>query len=80
MERCSRLYLVRHGQVKDHDQFRVYGHTNVTMTEVGLIQMEKLAERLRLTDIRAVYSSDLERSISGARIVSRHGTGIFKVI
>ncbi|MFC1821210.1 histidine phosphatase family protein [Thermodesulfobacteriota bacterium] len=72
--------MVRHGQVNGHDLFRVYGHTDVAMTEVGMIQMERLAERLRLADIRAIYSSDLERSIRGARIISQyHDVSIQKI-
>ena len=70
MERMSRLYLVRHGQVVGYDQYFVFGHTDVEMTEVGIIQMEHMAERLRLTNIRAIYSSDLKRTIIGARIIS----------
>ncbi len=64
--------MVRHGQVVGHDGFPVYGHTDVEMTEVGILQMQNLAERLRLVDIRAIYSSDLERSYKGAKIMARH--------
>ncbi len=71
MERINRVYLVRHGQVSGYEQFPVYGHTDVDMTEVGVIQMEHLAERLRLANIKAIYSSDLKRSVLGARIISR---------
>ncbi|UCF56754.1 MAG: histidine phosphatase family protein [Deltaproteobacteria bacterium] len=72
MDRVSRLYMVRHGQVVGHDGFSVYGHTDVDITEVGVIQMEHLAEQLRLVNIRAIYSSDLKRSFMGARIIARH--------
>ena len=72
MDRRTRLYIVRHGQIVGYDRFTICGHTDVEMTEVGMIQMEHLAERLRLTDIKAVYSSDLKRSLIGARIIARH--------
>ena len=71
MERMGRLYLIRHGQVVGYDKYFVVGHTDVEITEVGVIQMEHMAERLRLTNIRAIYSSDLKRTIRGARIISR---------
>lgn len=71
MDRVSRLYMVRHGQVIGYDGFPVYGHTDVEMTDVGIMQMEHLAERLRLVDITAIYSSDLKRSSKGARIIAR---------
>jgi alpha-ribazole phosphatase len=72
MDRVNRLYMVRHGQVVGYDGFPVYGHTDVEMTDVGIMQMEYLAERLRLLNISAVYSSDLKRSSRGARIIARY--------
>lgn len=72
MNRLNRLYMVRHGQVAGYDQFPVYGHTDVETTEVGRLQMERLADRLRLAAIHAVYSSDLRRSVMGARIIACH--------
>jgi alpha-ribazole phosphatase/probable phosphoglycerate mutase len=64
--------MVRHGQVVGYDGFPVFGHTDVEMTDVGIMQMEHLAERLRLVNISAIYSSDLKRSSKGARIIARH--------
>jgi alpha-ribazole phosphatase/probable phosphoglycerate mutase len=72
MERRNRLYLVRHGQVVGHDGYRANGHTDVDITEVGKLQMEHLAERLRLVQLKAIYSSDLKRTKIGARIIARH--------
>jgi alpha-ribazole phosphatase len=72
MDRVNRLYMVRHGQVVGYDGFPVYGHTDVEMTDVGVMQMENVAERLRLVNIRAIYSSDLKRSLKGARIIARY--------
>jgi alpha-ribazole phosphatase/probable phosphoglycerate mutase len=34
--------------------------------------MEHLAERLRLANISAIYSSDLKRAVKGAQIIARH--------
>jgi alpha-ribazole phosphatase len=72
MNRTSRVYLARHGQVYGYENFPVYGHTDVELTEVGILQTEHLAETLRLTNIKAIYSSDLKRSANGARIIARH--------
>lgn len=72
MEKNNRLYLVRHGQVVDFDHSPVYGHTDIDITEVGKIQMEHLTERLRLSNIKAVFSSDLQRAVKGARIIGRY--------
>ena len=65
----KRIYLVRHGQVVGHERHPVYGHTDVEITQIGRLQMENLAERLRLTDLKAIYSSDLKRSAIGGRII-----------
>ncbi len=72
MEKHNRLFLVRHGQVVGFDQLLANGHTDVDITEVGKIQMESLAERLRLVNIQAIYSSDLKRAETGARILGRY--------
>lgn len=72
MKTRNRLYLARHGQVNGFERFPIYGHTDVDLTDVGRIQMEALAERLRYAEISAVYSSDLRRSLVGARIAGRH--------
>ena len=72
MDRVNRLYMARHGQVVGYDGLPVYGHTDVEMTDVGIMQMEHLAERLRLVNVSAIYSSDLKRSSRGARIIARY--------
>jgi alpha-ribazole phosphatase/probable phosphoglycerate mutase len=72
MVRLNRIYLVRHGQVIAYDRYPIYGHTDVDMTEVGRSQMERLADRLSLTDIKAIYCSDLKRSLLGAQIICRN--------
>ncbi len=72
MKRINRLYLIRHGQINGYEKFPVYGHTDVDMTKTGNLQMEKIAERLSLTEIKAIYSSDLKRSNKGALQISRY--------
>jgi alpha-ribazole phosphatase len=64
--------MVRHGQVVGYDRFPAVGHTDIDITEVGILQMEHLAERLRLANLKAIYASDLKRSVKGAQIIARH--------
>jgi alpha-ribazole phosphatase/probable phosphoglycerate mutase len=64
--------MVRHGQIVNYDQIPVCGYTDIDVTEVGNLQLERLAERLRLASIGAIYSSDLQRSIKGAQIIACH--------
>ncbi len=72
MDKLNRLYMARHGQIVNYDKIPVCGYTDIDVTEVGTLQLDRLAERLRLTSISAIYSSDLQRSVKGAQIVARH--------
>jgi len=72
MERINRVYLIRHGQVSGYEDFPVYGHTDVDLTETGVLQMQQMVERLRLIEPKAIYSSDLNRSKMGARLIAGH--------
>lgn len=72
MDRVNRLYMVRHGQIVNYDKIPVCGYTDIDLTEVGILQLERLAERLRLAPINAIYSSDLQRSVRGAQIIACH--------
>jgi alpha-ribazole phosphatase/probable phosphoglycerate mutase len=63
---------VRHGQIINYNKIPVCGYTDIDVTEVGILQLERLAERLRLASISAIYSSDLQRSVKGAQIIACH--------
>jgi alpha-ribazole phosphatase len=80
MEKVNRLYLVRHGQIVGHERYPANGHTDVDITEIGLLQMEHLAVRLRHSEINTVYSSDLQRTKKGAGIIGRHHDVLHKSI
>ena len=67
---ATRIYLVRHGQVEGHDEFRYNGHSDVDITGTGRLQMERLADFLSDKAIGAVYSSDLKRALKGARVIA----------
>jgi alpha-ribazole phosphatase len=61
---------MRHGEVDNGGEKRYNGHIDVDITAKGVDQMHRLAGLLEGKPIRAVYSSDLIRSVKGARIVS----------
>ena len=71
MKRLSRIYLIRHGQINGYENIPVVGHTDVDLTETGILQMEQIAERLRLVEIKAIYASDLKRSVTRALNIPR---------
>jgi len=80
MKREARLYLARHGQIYGFEKRIICGFTDTPLTPTGMMQMERLADRLRLTDIGAIYSSDLQRSFHGAQIVARdHDVQVFQL-
>lgn len=72
---ATRLFLVRHGEVANHQgEFRYNGHIDVELSENGISQMERVAERLKTEEIKGIYSSDLIRTVRGAEIIAmRHG-------
>ncbi|MBN2419572.1 MAG: histidine phosphatase family protein, partial [Deltaproteobacteria bacterium] len=72
MERYTRLYIVRHGQVVGFDKMTANGHTDVDITETGVVQMNTLAERLRSVDLDAIYATGLIRTEKGARIIGQY--------
>ena len=80
MEEHTKLYLTRHGQILGYENFPVNGSTDVDLTDVGLLQMENLSERLRLVPIEAIYSSDLKRSVRGAQTIARHHNATLHVV
>lgn len=64
------LYVVRHGQTVDNLEDRIQGHTDSPLTELGVRQAEKVAERLSTEQFDAVYSSDLGRAVRTAQIIA----------
>jgi len=70
----TRIYLIRHGQVAGHEEKRYNGHADVPLTPEGEAQFGLLQLRLLKKEIRAVYSSDLNRCQNGARLLAAsHG-------
>ncbi|MFQ5428308.1 MAG: histidine phosphatase family protein [Thermodesulfobacteriota bacterium] len=67
----TRLYLIRHGEVVNHHEYRYNGHHDVDITERGVDQMTRMAAFLSERSINALYSSDLTRTEKGAEIIGR---------
>ncbi len=70
----TRLFLARHGQVENFSERTYNGHKDVDINELGVRQMEAVADRLRDENLAGVYSSDLIRTKRGAEIIAAgHG-------
>lgn len=65
-----RLYVVRHGQSTHNRDYIVSGHVDPALTELGIAQAQATKARLRNITFDGVYSSDLDRAIHTARIIS----------
>lgn len=71
----THLYLIRHGSTDWNQQRRYQGHADPPLNEEGRRQAEEAGRRLAalLRDydypLAAVYTSDLQRAVSTAKIV-----------
>lgn len=67
----TRIYLVRHGQVEGHEEKRYNGQVNVSLTQLGRAQSDRVCACLDNTSLDAVYSSDLDRSWYCAELIAK---------
>lgn len=62
---ASRILLIRHGET-DANAARVVQRPDVPLSEVGIAQARRLAERLASEGLGAILSSDLQRAVTTA--------------
>lgn len=67
-----KLYLVRHGQDRDNKNDILNGRRNEPLTEKGIKQAKRLAERIKAGKVSfdVVYSSPLWRAYKTADIIT----------
>lgn len=66
----TRIFLIRHGATMLTAEDRFAGSTDVELSDEGRSQVGRLAERLSLIPVDAVYASPLGRTIETARILA----------
>lgn len=64
-----RIYLTRHGETLWNVERRLQGWRDSPLTESGLKNAQKLAERLKVIDFDIIYTSNQKRAIDTARIL-----------
>ncbi len=76
----TKVILVRHGQTLWNVEYKYQGHTDIALTELGVSQAQKVAERLAGEELTAVYASDLSRAYQTAEhIAGKHGLNVIAV-
>lgn len=60
------IYLVRHAQKDTSLKNTTEDHYNRELTEIGLKQAKRLADRLAPCSINKIFSSDMPRAIQTA--------------
>lgn len=68
----TKLLLVRHGQSKANTENYFAGHLDAPLTQVGLLQAEKMAEHIKTYPVSAIYASDLCRAFDTALPIASH--------
>ncbi len=63
----TRFLLVRHGQTAWNKDLHFRGTTDLPLSDLGLIQAQRVAEWLKDEPIRAIYSSPLLRAVQTAQ-------------
>ena len=66
------VYLIRHAEAEGNLYRRAQGQFNSNITALGLRQVAALAERFRDVQLDAVWSSDLNRTMSTASAVLKY--------
>src|SRR5689334_19460074 len=70
----TRIFMVRHGSTVLSTEDRFAGATDVALSDEGRAQTERLAQRLAVEKIDAIFASPLGRTMETAEILARpHG-------
>jgi alpha-ribazole phosphatase len=67
-----RMYLIRHGEIELAAIGKLIGQSDVALSERGVEQARRIAEKLSSVRLDAVYSSDLRRASRTAEIIAEH--------
>lgn len=65
-----KLILIRHGETAWNGERRIQGRTDIPLSERGELQARAIAKRLDGYDVKAVYSSPLQRSYRTGELIA----------
>lgn len=66
------LILIRHGETRWNEEGRVQGFSDTKLSDVGLRQVQQLAQSLKNHQIQCIYSSPLVRALKTAQIINQY--------
>lgn len=66
-----KIIITRHGETEENKQGIIQGHLNGTLSELGVEQAKKLANRLKNEKIDLIFSSDLDRAKNTAEEIAK---------
>lgn len=70
-----RIILVRHGQSFGNKNNFIQGHKDYKLTEKGILQSRKTAQKLKDVKFAAIFCSDLSRAKQTAKIIAKFHKG-----
>ena len=70
-----KLYIVRHGEV-NHNLLKTYSNENEDLNNTGIMQAEKLKNKMMNLDYDIIISSPLVRAIHTANIINNNNKDI----
>ena len=66
-----RIILVRHGETEDNKKRIIQGHLPGKLSDKGIEQARKVANRLKNEKVDYIFSSDLDRAKSTAEEIAK---------
>lgn len=70
------IVAVRHGETTANHDGIIQGHMNSQLNDLGLLQAQQVAERLKNEQFDAVFSSDLDRAANTAKAILQYHTDL----
>lgn len=67
-----KIYIARHGETTWNAEGRIQGWSDPELSSLGQAQSLALLEHLKTRPLRAIYSSDLQRSYLTAQPIAQH--------
>ena len=70
----TEIMLIRHGETEWNRTGRFQGHSDIPLTENGILQAQALSRNLIMDHVDKIYASDLVRAMETARpLANRFG-------